>query len=57
MADRVGRARHRLRDAERTAGSADEGRLPRAELARDDDDVAGLETLGELRGDGLGLLG
>jgi hypothetical protein len=30
-----------LRHAERAAGSADEGRLPGAELAGDRDDVAG----------------
>ena len=40
VADRVGRARHRLRDAERAAGAADERRLAGAELAGDGDDVA-----------------
>ena len=41
VADREGRARHRLRHAERAAGAADERRLPGAELAGDGHDVAG----------------
>src|SRR5437879_4556508 len=47
MADRVARARDALADAERAAGAADEGRLARAELARDRDDVAGCEAAGQ----------
>ena len=47
VADRKRRARDQPRHAERTAGAADEGRLPRAELAGDRDDVAGSQTLRE----------
>src|SRR5581483_2701877 len=43
--DREGRARDRAGHTERPRGAADERRLPRAELARDGDDVA----RGELR--------
>ena len=57
MPDRVGRARHGLRDAERPAGAADERRLAAAELAGDEDDVARLEARGDARGERLGLLG
>jgi hypothetical protein len=56
MADRVGRARDGLRDAERAAGAADEGRFPGAELAGDGDDVARLEPGGDAAGERLGLL-
>ena len=56
VADGVRRARHRLRDAEGTAGAADERRLAGAELAGDGDDVAGLQVLGDAGGDRLGLL-
>jgi hypothetical protein len=42
--DREGRAGDARRDAERTAGAADEGGLPGAELAGDQDDVAGDEA-------------
>ena len=44
-------------DAERPRGPADEGRLARAELARDRDDIARLELARERRGDALRLLG
>ena len=55
MADRERRARHRRGDAERPARSSDEGRLPGSELARDGDDVADREALGEGGRDPLGL--
>ena len=44
-------------DAERPRGAAHEGRLARAELARDRHDVAGLELPGDRSADALGLLG
>src|SRR5438105_6671142 len=40
VADRVGRARHRPCDPERTSRSADEGRLPGPEFTGDGDHVA-----------------
>jgi hypothetical protein len=46
-----------MRDPERAARTADEGRLPGAELAGDRDDVARLQALGEPRRNGFGLLG
>ena len=46
VADRERRARDRLVDPERAAGAADERRLARAELARDEDDVTGREQRG-----------
>ena len=55
MADREGGARHRLLDPERPAGSPDEGRLAGAELAADEDDVAGPEQPGEQGTERLGL--
>src|SRR5919201_1702637 len=57
VADRVRRARHRLLDAERAAGAADEGRLAGAELAGDRDDVAERERGGESRPELLRLGG
>src|SRR5436190_22116487 len=50
VADRVGRARDRRRDAERRAGAADEGRLAAAELPGDRHDVADGEPACESRG-------
>ena len=47
MADRERRARHRRGDSERAARPPNECRLPRSELARDGDDVADREALGE----------
>jgi len=55
VTDRVRRARHALAHAERNARTAHERRLPRAELARDRDHVAGLKPRGELRRERLGL--
>jgi hypothetical protein len=55
VADRVGRAGDRLPDAERTGCAPDEGRLPRAELAGDGDDVARTELARKLGGDRLRL--
>ena len=49
VADRERRARDTSRDAERAAGPADERRLARTELARDEDDVTGRESAGEPR--------
>src|SRR2546421_11659458 len=45
VADREGRARDDVRDAECPASAPDEGRLAAPELAGDRDDVAGLEHL------------
>src|SRR5712692_9897350 len=56
VADREGRARHRGGHAECPAGTADEGRLARADLAGDGDDVPGQELHGQTRGQALGLL-
>src|SRR5262249_19310889 len=55
--DREGRAGDRDLDAERAGGAADEGRLARAELSGDQDDVAGVQRLGQARGEGLRLGG
>ena len=55
MADRERGARHRLLDPERPAGSPDQGRLAGAELAADEDDVAGPEQPGEQAAERLGL--
>ena len=49
MPNRKRGARDGLVDAERPAGSPDEGRLACTELAADEDDVAGSEESGELR--------
>jgi hypothetical protein len=57
VADREGGARHGARHAERTAGAADERRLPGAELAGDGDDVAGCQLGRKLRGELLRLGG
>jgi hypothetical protein len=57
VTDRVGRARDRNLDAERAAGTADEGRLSRTELAGDGDDVARPEARRKTCGDLLGLCG
>src|SRR5919106_6580647 len=57
VTDSEGGARDRLGHAESAAGAADERRLPRAELARDRDDVADAEPLGEAGGERLGLPG
>jgi hypothetical protein len=57
VADREGRARDGLRHAERAAGAAHERRLPRAELARDRDDIARLQAGDELRRELFRFLG
>jgi hypothetical protein len=57
VTDGEGRARDRLRDAEGAARAAHERRLPRAQLARDGDDIAGLEVGRELRRELFGLFG
>src|SRR6201999_63146 len=50
-ADREGRRGDRVGDAEGAGGAADQGRLPRPEVAADDDDVAGPELVaGRRRG-------
>ena len=56
MPDRERRARHARRHAERPRGTADERRLPDAELAGQEDDVAGSELAREARRQLLGLL-
>src|SRR4051794_15997441 len=55
MADGEGRARHGNLDPERTTGSADEGRLAAAKLARDGDHVANSQGSGKPCCDGLCL--
>lgn len=57
VGDRERRARDRTVEAERTASAADEGRLPRAEVTRDRDDVSETKIPGQLRPDLLGLRG
>ena len=47
--DREGRARDRHAHPERTGGAADEGGLAGAEVARDEDDVAGAERRARVR--------
>src|SRR4051812_10257427 len=56
VADRERGARNGRFDAERAARAANEGRLPRTELARDADDVAGPKPGGKPRPERLGLL-
>jgi hypothetical protein len=55
MADRESRTGHRAFNPQRPAGTADERRLPGAELARDRDDVPGLQLPGQTSRDLLGL--
>ncbi len=55
MADREGRAGYVAREPERAASASDESRLPRAEVPRDRDDVAGPKIRGQLRPDLLRL--
>jgi hypothetical protein len=57
MTDRVGRARDRALDAERTARAAHERRLAGSELSGDRHHVARGEPLGEARADLFSLLG
>ena len=57
VTDHERRRRHRTLDAEAAQRAAHERRLARAELARDEHDVAGLQARGELRAGGFGGLG
>ena len=57
LADREGRRGDGPRDAQRPARTPDQSRLPRTEVAADDDDVAAIQASGDLRAGGLRLGG